>query len=206
LVEYASEKGIPGPGQITGTVYERCYTAGNFLFHLLKAGTILPENLFIVGPADGEDCLKETENPRVRDYCSHLELLRNMGVRIISSDQLRQGGATSLATLLREMDCSNLYVSLDVDVCALRGVLATRFMEAEGSPCSTVLERVREVARVISDGRFRLAGLDVMEIDVHRIGAKLPGGHEDQTGDFVKAFLSSFLSTESNSSIHWPKS
>jgi arginase family enzyme len=194
LVEYAFEKGIPGPGQITSTEYERCYTAGNFLLHLLKAGTILPGNLVIVGPADSEDSLKETKDPRVRDYCGHLEHLRNMGVRIVSSAQLRQGGATRLETILREMECSNLYVSLDVDVSALRGVLATRYIEPEGSPCSMILQMVREVAQVISSKRFCLIGIDVMEIDVHKIGAKLQGGHEDQTGEFIKQFISSLLS------------
>jgi arginase family enzyme len=92
------------------------------------------------------------------------------------------------------MGCSNLYVSLDVDVSALRGVLATRFIEAEGSPCSTILQIVREAAEVISTERFCLIGLDVMEIDVHKIGAILPGGHEDQTGHFIKGFIASLLS------------
>ena len=199
LVEYALEKGIPGPGQIASREYERCYTAGNFLLDLMKSGTILPGNLVIVGPADSEDSVKETKDRRVRDYYHHLKHLRGMGVRIVSSVQLKQGGAISLANILEEMECSNLYISLDVDVSAQRGVLATRFIEAEGSPCSTILEMVREVAEMISSERFSLIGFDVMEIDVHKIGAKLKSGQEDQTGEFIKEFISSLLSPSSTS-------
>ena len=193
LVEYALEKGIPAPAQIAGRDYEECYTAGNFLLHLMESGTILPENLLIVGAADTEDSVKETEDPRVKDYHSHLEHLRRIGVRILSRVQLEQGGATVLPNMLEEIECSNLYISLDVDVSALRGVLATRFIEPEGNPCSTILQMVREVAELISSERFRLIGLDVMEIDVHKIGAKLKSGQEDQTGGLMKEFISSFL-------------
>jgi arginase family enzyme len=196
LVEYALEKGIPAPAQITSRDYEDCYTAGNFLLDLMQSGTILPGNLVIVGPTDSEDSVKETEDRRVRDYCSHLRQLRKMGVRIVSNVQLKQDGATSLANILEETECSNLYISLDVDVSAQRGVLATRFIEAEGSPCSTILQMVREVAEVISSERFCLVGFDVMEIDVHKIGARLESGQEDQTGEFIKEFVSSLLSTE----------
>jgi hypothetical protein len=52
---------------------------------------------------------------------------------------------------------------------------------------------VREVAEVISSERCCLAGFDVMEIDVHRIGARLGSGQEDQTGGFIKEFISSLL-------------
>jgi arginase family enzyme len=199
LIQYASEKGIPGAGRIASTEYEGCYTAGNFLLDLMKSGTILPGNLVIAGPADGEDGAKETDDPRVRDYCRHLEHLRETGVRVVSRLQLRQGGPTSLAGVLKKMECSNLYISLDVDVSAQRGVLATRFLEPEGSPCSTILQMVREVAELISRGRFCLAGLDVMEIDVHKIGARLQGGREDHTGEFIKEFVASLLSADSPS-------
>jgi hypothetical protein len=85
-----------------------------------------------------------------------------------------------------------------VDVSAQRGVLAARFLEPEGSPCSTILKTVGQVAEMISSGRFCLAGLDVMEMDVHRVGARLRNGQEDQTGEFVKEFVASLLSAESN--------
>jgi arginase family enzyme len=197
LAEYALEKGMSVPVQSTGGDYEEFYTAGNFLLHLMRSGRLLPENLLIVGAADSEDSLRETGDRRVRDYHCHLRHLREMGVTIISRAQLEQGGVPTLGAALDEMECSNLYVSLDVDVSAQRGVLATRFYEPEGSPCTTILQLAREVAGLISSKRFRLIGLDVMEIDVHKIGATLRSGQEDQTGDFIKEFVSSLLSADS---------
>jgi len=198
LVEYALEQGIPGRGQTAGTEYEDSYTAGNFLLDLMKSGTILPGNLVIVGPADSEEGVKETKDRRVRDYYDHLRHLREMGVRTVSRVQLEQGETTSLANILEETECSNLYISLDVDVSAQRGVLATRFMEAEGSPCSTILQMVGEVAEMISRKRFSLIGFDVMEIDVHKIGARLESGQEDQTEEFLREFISLLLDAQSS--------
>lgn len=204
LVEYALDKGIPAPVQTRRKHCEECYTAGNFLLHLMKSGTILPGNLIIVGAADTEDRLKETEDPRVVDYQSHLGDLGRMGVRTLSRVELEQGGAGVLTGMLQEMECSNLYISLDVDVSALRGVLATRFIESEGSPCSTILRMAGEVAEMIADQRFCLIGLDVMEIDVHKLGARLEGGQTDRTGEFVKEFVSTLLAAGSKMASHPP--
>ncbi len=194
LVEYARERGIPGPGRVASAAYAECYTAGNFLLHLVESGTIPPGNLLIAGPAEGRDSGWGKTDRRVRDYYSHLRQLEEMGVSILSRPEIEEGGTTSLANLLEKMECPNLYISLDVDVSAQRGVLATRFIEPVGSPCSTILQGVREVAEMIAGGRFCLAGLDVMEIDVHRIGAKLGSGLEDHTGEFAKEFVTTLLS------------
>jgi hypothetical protein len=47
------------------------------------------------------------------------------------------------------------------------------------------------VAGLLSSKRFGLAGLDVMEIDIHRVGVELEDGLKDQTENFIQKFIAS---------------
>lgn len=201
LVEYASEVELPSPGPIAKSLTFDPYTTGNFLFHLIERKIILPKNLIIIGVGDSPDRLRNSNDKRVMEYVRHYDSLLKKGVKIISKDQLRQFGAATIHNHLDQLECSNLYVSLDVDVSAKRGVLATRFIDPVGTETSIILDAALKVAELLSLNRFSLVGLDIMEIDIHKIGAKLRSGIEDSTRDFIEEFLSIFicrLSSKSN--------
>jgi arginase family enzyme len=120
----------------------------------------------------------------------HYDSLLDRGVKIISKDQVRRFGTAVIKEGLNRVDCSNLYLSLDADVSALCGVLAARFLDLVGTEISAILEATVEIAKLLSSNRFTLVGVDVMEIDIHKIGAKLNNNMEDKTGYFVEEFLS----------------
>lgn len=190
LVQYASEAGLPSPGPISVSPDFNPYTAGNFLLYLVEEKIILPVNLIIVGTADGIEELRSSNDRRAREYVHHYDFLLDRGVKIISKDQVRRFGTAVIKKALDTIECSNLYLSLDVDVSALCGVLATRFLDLVGTGISAILEATVEIAKLLSSNRFTLVGVDVMEIDIHKIGAKLNNGMEDKTGYLIQEFLS----------------
>jgi arginase family enzyme len=189
LVQYALEKGFPSPGPLSNSRSLDPYTAGNFLLHLIEQEVILPANLVLIGPADDADKWRKSRDGRVREYVRHYDSLGKRGVRIISGDRLKTSGPNTVQEALDQLNCSHLYVSLDVDVSAQCGVLAARFNDLAGTETDLVLEAVGRVAGSLSSKRFELAGLDVMEIDIHRIGAELEDGLKDQTENFVRTFV-----------------
>jgi arginase family enzyme len=190
LVRYASEAGLPSPGPISVSPDFNPYTAGNFLLYLVEEKIILPANLMIVGTADGIEELRSSNDRRAREYVQHYDFLLDRGVKIISKDQVRRFGTAVIKKALDAIECSNLYLSLDVDVSALCGVLAARFLDLVGTGISAILEATVEIAKLLSSNRFTLVGVDVMEIDIHKIGAKLNNGMEDKTGYLIQEFLS----------------
>ncbi len=118
------------------------------------------------------------------------------GLKIISKERLQQFGSDAIQKDLHQLiRCSNLYISLDVDVSAQCGVLAARFVDLVGTEISLILEVAFKVAELLSSNRFSLVGLDIMEIDIHKVGAKLRNGIEDQTGDLTQKFASIFMSS-----------
>jgi arginase family enzyme len=195
LVQYSFENGLLSPGPISESVAFDPYSTGSFLFQLIEQEIILPVNLIIVGPGDSADKLRNLNDKRVMEYVYHYDSLLERGVKIITKDQLQQFGPAVIHKDLDQLKCSNLYISLDVDVSAQCGVLATRFIDLLGTETSLILEGVFNVGELLSSKRFSLVGLDIMEIDIHRIGAKLRSGMEDRTGDFIQKFISMLISS-----------
>ncbi len=189
LVQYALEAGLPSPGGISNSRTFDPYTTGNFLLHLIEDEIIFPANLILIGPSDDADKWRKSKNNRVMEYVRHYDSLMERGVKIISRDQLKKLGPTTVQKELDQLKCSHLYISLDVDVSAQCGVLAARFIDLVGTETNLVLETVSEVAGLLSSKRFGLAGLDVMEIDIHRVGAELEDGLKDQTENFIQKFI-----------------
>jgi arginase family enzyme len=183
------EAGLPSPGGIPNSRTFDPYTTGNFLLHLIEDEIILPANLILIGPGDDADKWRKSKNNRVMEYVRHYDSLMERGVKIISRDQLKKLGPTTVQKELDQLKCSHLYISLDVDVSAQCGVLAARFIDLVGTETTLVLETVSEVVRLLSSRRFELAGLDIMEIDIHRLGAELEHGLKDQTKNFVQKFI-----------------
>ena len=154
---------------------------------------ILPENLMIIGPADSSHRFKNTDDHRVMEYVSHYDTLCDQGVKIISKEQLERFGASFIEDELNAMCCSHIYVSLDVDVSAFCGVLATRFTDLPGTEISLILKAVSAITNQISSNQFSLAGFDVMEVDIYKVGAKLKSAMSDRTKDLIQQYVSLFL-------------
>lgn len=198
LVDYANEKEIPETMVYQNKLppepdVQEAYTTGNFLLHLIDQDIILPQNLVIIGPGDNADKFNNSVDPRVSDYVRHYNLLLKKGVKIITQDQLKQSGTALVNKTVNKLKCPNLYVSLDVDVSALCGVLATRFTDLVGIEMSLILKAASQITDLIALNKFSLAGLDVMEIDVYKIGAQLSDGMKDCTEDFIRQYTSLFL-------------
>jgi len=189
LAQYASEAGLPSPRPLSVSPGFNPYSTGNFLLYLVEEEIILPSHLLIIGTTDGIDKLRGSNDRRAKEYVHHYDFLIDQGVKIISKDQIERFGFPLVKKALETIECSNLYLSLDVDVSALCGVLATRFTDAVGTEIPAIFETMVEIAELLSSNRFTLVGIDIMEIDIHKIGARLNNGMEDRTGYFIKEFL-----------------
>jgi len=206
LVQYALEAGLPSPGEVSKSLTVDPYTTGNFLLHLIEKGIILSTNLILIGPGDDADKWRRSKDHRVMEYVRHYDSLIERGVKIISRDQLQERGPAVIQKNLDQLKCSHLYISLDVDISAQCGVLAARFIDLVGTETTLVLEMAGKVVELLSSKRFVLGGLDIMEIDIHKIGAKLRNDIEDQTGDFLAKFIKLFIPQLSNQSTEvWPR-
>ena len=86
-----------------------------------------------------------------------------------------------------------VYVSLDLDVGAYNAVHAARYMDGPG----VASEAIREVARIITagcrSGRYTLAGLDVMEFNMHLLGLRTEDGIEDHTSETALTFIQTLV-------------
>jgi arginase family enzyme len=189
LAQYASEEGLSEIDTISKPAIFDPYTRGNFLFYLIEEGIILPENLILIGPGDTVDKLSTLTDKRVVEYVHHYESLMERGVKIISRDQLQQSGPAAIQKEQDRLNCSKLYISLDVDVSAQCGVLATKFIDLVGTDIALILEVASNIVEIISSRRFSIVGLDIMEIDIQKIGARLSSGIEDRTRDFIREFI-----------------
>ena len=205
LVQYASETGQSSAGRIEIDESFDPYSAGSFLLYLIDKEVILPENLVIVGVGDSADRLRNLTDKRVKEYVRYYDSLSQMGVKIIDKDQLQHDGPAAVENALSQLRCSHLYISLDVDVSANCGVLATRFTDVVGSEISSVLEVVLKVRELLSSHRFSLAGLDIMEIDIYKLGAKLRSGIEDRTHNFIKDYVALLCGNGARGGVRWQR-
>jgi arginase family enzyme len=141
----------------------------------------------------------------VREYVRYYDALSERGVKIIDKDKLQHVGPATVQDVLTQLQCSNLYISLDVDVSAHCGVLATRFTDLVGTETSFILEIAHKVKELLSSHRFSLVGLDIMEIDVFKLGAKLRNGIGDQTAGFIQNYMAVLCGDSSTGGLRCQK-
>ena len=159
------------------------YHCGNFLAHILGDGTILPERLFVFGAADRPDPSPEAGGgPGITRYNQAYRSFLDRGVRVVGRDELAApGGAGQAARLIEEAGSDWVYISIDADAGSRRAVLASRFLDLTGSDEGTLVRLASALGEAFASERIRLAGLDVMEVDVHKAGVRLPSGREERT-------------------------
>ena len=167
------------------------YSCGNFWGHLINSGAVLPENLLFVGVADypGEEVSPEWE--RFRE--SYLEL-ETRGCRFFPLKSFKSPYNAKLRRFIEDnISSPNLYVSVDLDVGAYRAVHAARYMDRMGMDKETLMDVVHTIAGLCRTGRLKLAGMDVMEFNMHFLGIEIEPGKKDDTLSIALELLKALL-------------
>lgn len=166
------------------------FCCGNFWAYLMDKGIVLPENLIFIGVADyPPDQQTDPEGDGFRQtYLSFKE----RGCSFFPLRQFNEQYLDRLTRFLQEKITSTyVYVSLDLDVGAYASTYAARYMDRPGISRETLLDIARTIAEGCRQGRFEIAGLDIMEFNMHFLGIETPDGVKDRTlslvGDYITA-------------------
>lgn len=142
------------------------YSCGNWLGQVIGRGFVKPQNIVVVGPSDLPP--EAAETAEMAEFRRAYAQLEEQGVRVIPKQRVRDVGAAEAAReAVGAMDCASFYVSVDADVGAGDEVKAVRFLDTIGLEPDEVVSLCGGIAREIASKGSRLAGLDMMEIDVH---------------------------------------
>ena len=91
-----------------------------------------------------------------------------MGVKIIPKRKIQEIGISAAAELaLDGVKGKTVYVSIDADVGAGTDVNAVRFLDTVGLSGDQIIELAATLASGLESLGSPLAGIDLMEIDVH---------------------------------------
>lgn len=165
--------------------------AENFLLHLIERKLIDPEDLVVVGLADYPGkAFEEIDDPRVKDYLNFFKSLEKAGTRFISKSSLDEYGTEPLGNALHGLNTRQVYISLDIDIGSLSSVYACRFLNTIGLSFNQIRDVFQSLFNSFSDG-LTLAGFDLMEVDIHKLGARIDSSHVDQTSEVGRLFLDS---------------
>lgn len=167
------------------------YCCGNFWKHLIDDGVVLPQNLLFLGVADYPQGEAMPGWERFHDNYKKLEA---QGCNFFPLQDFEGQYLENLQEFIQnKITTSNVYVSLDLDVGAYRCVNAARYMDRIGIEGEAIMDVARTISNYSRAGMFRLAGLDVMELNVHYVGLETGDGGKDYTisiaADFIRELL-----------------
>ena len=202
LAEYANETNSPSiPLDLFSQSVPPSFSPGeirkwtklnteNFLFYILKRKLIDPKNLVVIGIADyPSKAFQEIDDPRVRDYLNFFKSLEKLGTHFIPQSSLREHGAShTIEKALKSLNARQVYISLDIDIGSLSSVYACRFLSTIGLSFDQIREVFQSLFNSFSDD-LTLAGFDLMEVDIHKLGAKIDNSHVDQASEVGRLFL-----------------
>jgi len=89
-----------------------------------------------------------------------------------------------------------VYVSLDLDVGAYRAVHAARYMDGLGISRKAIMQAASFIAEICSSGASTLAGIDVMEFNMHLLGLEREPGKRDRTAETALSFVEQLLNKQ----------
>ncbi len=201
LITYAKETNsfsIP-PDLLSGAVYPSLsfseirewseLNPENFLLHIIDNKWVDPKNLVIVGISDyPPEAYEESEDSQVAAYLNYFRSLEEQGVHFVPKSNIDEYGTKDLAKALKYLDAKRVYISLDMDVGSLSSVYACRFLSTIGLSFNQIEDVFQTLFNAFSNG-LTLAGFDLMEMDIHKLGAKIDHSHIDQSGKIGKMFL-----------------
>ena len=167
------------------------FCCGNFWGYLMEDGKVIPENLLFVGVSDYPD--NETGDAR-DEFRKHYLDFEKRGCGFFPRRQFDGQYTDALARFIREkITTPYVYISLDLDVGAYNSTFAARYMDRQGISKQNLLDIAGAIAGECRRGRFKLAGLDIMEFNMHFLGLETPSSIKDETlalvGDYLKALL-----------------
>jgi arginase family enzyme len=163
------------------------FCCGNFWAHLMDNGIIYPENLIFIGVADYPG---QRENSDRDSYCENYLEFEKRGCGFFPLDNFEGDYRDTLAGFLRDkVRTPQAYVSLDLDVGSYAGTYAARYMDRPGLDEQNILDIADTIVDSCRNGDFTIAGLDIMEFNMHFLGIDIPDGSKDRTLDLVKRFI-----------------
>lgn len=203
LIEYARETNIPSisPDSFSQGSFPDFSSEGireweqlnaeNFLLRILGDKLIEPKNLVVIGLSDYPGkAFEEIDDPRVKDYLQYFKKLESAGTCLIPKSSLIENGRELVEKAIKDLSARKVYISLDIDICSLSAVYACRFLNAKGLSLVQIREVLQTLFSSFNEG-LSLVGFDIMEIDIHKLGAKIDNSHADQTDEVIKLFLKS---------------
>jgi len=189
----ASEFGEEGEGPGLDVLPET-YTCGSWLRAVMEGGAVGPGDVAVVGVSDhpGREA-RPGESPGVSAYREEYLALEDGGLTVVPKREIREGGIeAAVERALAGARGRPVYVSIDADVASGPDVGAVRFMDTIGLTPDEVVDLARALGRGIADTGGSLAGLDVMEIDIHL--ADIPGG-SDRTAETMATVVKELIDT-----------
>lgn len=170
------------------------YTCASFLYYLIKDEIINPENLIIFGCQDYPDTsFRNINDLRIKEYVKFYDAVEEMGVKFIPKANITQM-LNKLSKVLKVISNSKFYVSFDVDVGALKEIIATRFRNAIGLEESVILDAAKSLNNKIKSGNNQLVGFDIMEIETFLLNKEFPkSGRKDLTIQVLDNLLQIFF-------------
>ncbi len=178
------------------------YDAGSFLYYLFERDIVLPENTIIVGPvAYPTERLRAVKDERVQEYVELYDSLVERGLKILHWSKINDTSwRESLAKMLDGVNGSHLYLSLDSDVGVLNSINATRLVHfgrretpVKGLGLNELVGIASEVRHWAVKKDVKIAGVDIMELDVMLIDRVLSPVLADRTSAAIVEFLSALL-------------
>ena len=173
------------------------YSCASFLYYLINQNIILPENLIIFGCQDyPNEKYRTIKNTRIIEYVAFFDELEQMGVNFIPISEPDKM-IKNLNQILKKVNIKNLYLSLDVDVCALKEVIASRFRNVIGVDKSTIISAIQIIASFLNSKKVEIKGLDIMEIDTYLLNRFFPkSNRKDQTVEVIDDYLETLFSNQ----------
>lgn len=182
-VSPASPSGRPA----TPVGFSDQFCCGNFWAYLMDAGTVLPENLIFIGVADYPD---RGDDPRRESYRQTYLNFEDRGCRFFTRQRFEEDYHDTLTRFLREnIKAPQVYVSLDLDVGSYASTHAARYMDRPGLTEQNILDVAGLITDECQQGKFTIAGLDIMEFNMHFLGIETPDGVKDNTLGLVGKFI-----------------
>ncbi|MBN1799958.1 MAG: arginase family protein [Candidatus Lokiarchaeota archaeon] len=166
------------------------YTCASFLYYLIEDAIILPENVIIFGCQDyprGE--FRAIEDPRIIEYVNFFDRMESNGVSFVPKIRPEEM-ISALSSKLERVKKPYLYISCDVDVGALKDIIASRYKNAIGIEKSTLIQAFQVLKNTIDSSDCELIGLDFMEIDTFLLNRYFPKTQrKDSTIEIIDALL-----------------
>ncbi len=181
--------GIPNrlryPAGKAGFPLPDTYHCGSFLYYLIEEGSLIAENLILLGVSD------HPGSPPHPDALARVYLdYAKQGVTFFTKSQVRdEWFAERFQARLDAIRTPFVYVSLDADVGACTCLPAVRFMDRVGLEKEEILSAAEMISGQIQSGQFRLAGFDISEIDVHLLGLDKDDTTIEVCLDFIERLI-----------------